>query len=140
MDDKDRTILRMLRDDARASLKAIGARVGLARSSVRERIRKLEAARVIRGYRADIATQELPGGVRAIVQLRLRVTPDRAAIARIVAMKAVRRCYSLSGDTDVIVEIEGETIERLNAARDTIAALGSVADATTALILKVEKE
>jgi DNA-binding Lrp family transcriptional regulator len=139
MDDKDHTILRMLRDNARTSLKAIAGRVGLARSSVRERIAKLERAGTIRGYRADVAPGGTPG-VRAVLLLRLRTTPAPAIVRRVTATKAVRRCYSLSGETDLLVEIEAPTMDKLNATRDAIAQIEGVADVTTAPILKVDKE
>ena len=55
LDDKDREILKILRDDARISGKALAARVGLARSSLRDRIARLEKSGIIRGYRTEIA-------------------------------------------------------------------------------------
>ena len=138
MDDKDLQILRMLREDARAPLKALAARVGLARSSVRERIAKLESSGTLRGYRAEVSLPR--DGLRAILLVRLDTTPNPGAVGKVCAMKAVLRCYSVSGDTDLIVEIEGETMSRLNAARDAIARIPDVADVTTAPILNVDKE
>jgi DNA-binding Lrp family transcriptional regulator len=138
MDDKDLAILRMLREEARVPLKTLAARVGLARSSVRERIAKLEDAGTIRGYRAELSMPR--EGVRAILMVRLDNTPNPVAVGRVCAMKAVLRCYSVSGDTDLIVEIEGETMAKLNSARDAIARIPDVADVTTAPILNVDKE
>ena len=140
MDDKDLTILRLLREDARSPLKTIAAEVGLARSSVRERITKLENAGTIRGYRADIAAPEPRAGLRAVLLLRLTQTPSPRTVAAITGRSDVRRCYSVSGDIDLIVEIEGETMDRLNLTRDTIAQLPLVADVTTMPILKVDRE
>lgn len=139
MDDKDLQILQMLRDDARAPLKAIAAKVGLARSSVAERIAKLEDKGTIRGYRADVAAP-LREGVRAILLVRLKTTPNPEAVGAVCAMAAVLRCYSVSGENDLIVEIEGATMAKLNAARDAIARIAHVADVTTAPILNVDKE
>jgi DNA-binding Lrp family transcriptional regulator len=139
MDDIDQAILRMLRENARTSLKAISGKVDLARSSVRERIAKLERAGTIRGYRADIAPDGQPG-LRAILLMRLRITPSPGIVRRVTATKAVRRCYSLSGEIDLLVEIEAPTMARLNATRDALAQIDGVADVTTAPILNVDKE
>ncbi len=59
-DDKDREILNILREDARISAKALAAKVGLARSSLRDRIAKLEKAGIVSGYHARIAMRVVP--------------------------------------------------------------------------------
>lgn len=141
MDEIDRKIVSLLRENARAPLKTIAAEVGLARSSARQRIEKLERSGIIRGYRADIA--EGVGGhddIQAFLLLRLTETPATETLKRIVAMRRVRRFYSVSGDIDLIVEIEAATMLELNETRDAIAKLAQVADVTTAPVLKVEKQ
>lgn len=139
MDDKDRHILRLLRADARLPLKTIAAEVGLARSSVRERIAKLEQAQIIRGYRAELG-EPLDGGVRAFLLLRLQRTPLPATIRQILALTGTRRCYSVSGEIDLVVELTVESMAQLNEHRDTIAKLDGVADVTTMPVLRVEAE
>jgi DNA-binding Lrp family transcriptional regulator len=139
MDDKDQHILRLLRADARLPLKTIAAEVGLARSSARERIAKLEQAGVIRGYRAEVAGPA-GAGVRAILLLRLLRTPLPGTIRQILALPGARRCYSVSGEIDLVVELAVESMHALNEHRDTIARLEGVADVTTMPVLRVEAE
>lgn len=55
-------------------------------------------------------------------------------------MAEVARCYSLSGDIDLLVEIEAADAAQLNATRDRIATITGVEDTTTALILKRDKD
>jgi DNA-binding Lrp family transcriptional regulator len=141
MDDIDRTILRLLREDARAPLKTIAAEVGLARSTVRERITKLERDGAILGYRAELArTPGAPDGIRAFLLVRLTRTPATDALRRIAAMPDVRRFFSVTGDLDLVVEVAAGSMNDLNRTRDAIASLSEVADLTTAPVLKVEKE
>ncbi len=54
LDDRDLAIIACLQADARATYADVGSRVGLAASSVHERVRKLEASGTIRGYRAIV--------------------------------------------------------------------------------------
>ena len=56
IDDIDRKILRELQLDARTSYAELGRRVGLTTPAVIERVRKLEDAQIITGYRAEIDT------------------------------------------------------------------------------------
>lgn len=137
MDAIDRQILAMLRSNARLPLKTIAATVGLARSSVRERLSKLESAGTIGGYHARVADE---GAIGAILQLRLARTPSPDIVAAVTGMAEVARCYSLSGEIDLLVEIEASDSATLNAARDRIALIAGVEDTTTALILKRDKD
>lgn len=134
LDDRDRRILDLLRRDARLPLKTLAAQVGLARSSLRERLTRLEAEGVIRGYRADIAEDE--GRVSAYLLVRLKKTPALAMIEALRAMAEVRHCASVAGDIDLIVQLEAATVERLNAVRDEIAIHPDVADLTTSIVLR----
>ena len=67
----------------------------------------------------------------------LRASPTVAAIT---GMAEVARCYSLSGEIDLLVEIEAADAAQLNATRDRIATIAGVEDTTTALILKRDKD
>jgi DNA-binding Lrp family transcriptional regulator len=138
MDAKDLTILEMLRANARTPLKTIAGTVGLASSSVRERIARMEAAGAIAGYSARVGL-DMPG-VSAILLIGLATTPDRETVADLVSMEAVRRCWSVAGDIDLIVEIWRSGMTPLNAARDAIATHPGVRSVTTAPVLLHEKD
>ena len=141
MDEKNRQILALLQENARMPIKSIAARVGLARSSVRERIARMEANGVIRAYRVEIgaAGGAKTADVEAYLIIRLDRTPAPKTIARIVAHPEVARCSSIGGDIDVIVEAKTADVAALNGLRDELASYPHVVDLTTALILKRDK-
>ncbi len=68
----DRDIIELLRSNARASYKEIGERVFLSANAVAERIRRLQASGVIRGFSTDLdlAAFELP--LAALIDVKLR--------------------------------------------------------------------
>jgi len=133
-DEKDRQILELLRADARLPLKTLAAKVGLARSTVRERLSRLEAEGTIRGYHADIADQK--DGVTAYLFVRLHRTPSPGLIAILQRMPQVKACLSLTGDIDLLVEVSAASPESMNALRDRISSHESVADLTTSIVLR----
>lgn len=133
MDDKDRKILDVLRQDARLPLKTLAAKVGLARSSLRDRLARLEAGGIIRGYRAEIAAPS--SGVSAYLFVRLKRTPALDLIEALRAMPGVRSCASLTGDVDLLIELSAANTDEVNAVRDRIAGHASVADLTTSIVL-----
>jgi DNA-binding Lrp family transcriptional regulator len=141
MDEKNRQILALLQQNARAPIKTIASKVGLARSSVRERIARMETSGVIRGYRVELEDPHPPTSfIEAFLIVRLDRTPAPQTIARIVAHPAVRRCSSVGGDIDVIIEARTVDIAALNRLRDEFACYPHVTDLTTTIILKRDKD
>jgi len=69
LDAYDVRILTELQADARTSLAELGRRVHLSQPAVAERVRKLEAAGVITGYRATVDLAALGFGIRALVRV-----------------------------------------------------------------------
>lgn len=60
IDRKDNEIINLLLVDARMSYSDIGARVGLSRTAVKNRIRSLEERNILTGYKAVVNPQEAP--------------------------------------------------------------------------------
>lgn len=69
MDGKDRVILSILQEDARATYAHIAAQVGLSASSVHDRVRKLERRGIIRGYRASVDAGAVGLDVTALISV-----------------------------------------------------------------------
>ena len=136
LDDKDREILKILRDDARISAKALAAKVGLARSSLRERIARLEKSGVIRGYRTDISDPRLVG--RRLPAGEAEADPSPQVVVRLERLPEVKRCLSLAGELDLLIDIAAESLPRLNQIRDEISNFPEVAETTTAVVLRQE--
>ena len=67
--------------------------------------------------------------------MRLEKTPDYDLVEQIAALPEVRRCVSLAGDIDLLVELAAPLMAGLNAARDRIATLPGVGDVTTLPVL-----
>lgn len=137
MDAIDRSLLSLLAEDSSRPLKTLAAEVGLSRSSVRDRIVRLRSQGVIRRF--TIETVPAEPDVRAVLLVRLSSTPDPVAVDAITAMEHVRLCYSLSGPIDLLVELQGPDVVRVNRTRDEIALLPGVAHVETSLVLNRDK-
>lgn len=137
MDDIDRRILKLLQEDASRPVKVIAAEVELSRSSVRERIARLEASGVIRRYTIEVGRPT--AGITAVLMVRLVRTPSPVIVSRICGMPEVTRCFSLSGAVDLLVEVSGVDVAEINRVRDTIASEVGVADVETSFVLNRDK-
>lgn len=135
LDAKDREILAILSKEARIALKTLAGRIGLSRSATSERVTNLEKSGVIRGYRADIGEID-PNVIRATFLINLRRTPAHELLDILARHPEVRRVSSVSGQLDLIVELETGSIDGLNRVRDLIAVHETVEDLTTAIVLR----
>lgn len=134
-DDKDREILAILSSEARIPLKALAGRIGLSRSAASERVARLERDGIIRGYRADIGPPD-DSTVPAFFFVTLKKTPSLKALDQLARFPEVRRISSVSGQLDLVVEVETSSIARLNSLRDAISGLAEVEDLSTSIILR----
>ncbi|WP_374338790.1 Lrp/AsnC family transcriptional regulator [Leeia sp.] len=135
LDETDREILTILSKNARIATKSLAARIGLSRSATSARVSSLEKCGVIRGYRADIGEIN-PHVIRAILLVSLRRTPANHLLDLLAEHPEVRRVSSVSGELDLIVEIETPNIDGLNRVRDWLATDESVGDLTTSIVLR----
>ncbi len=135
LDAKDRDILAILSKEARIPLKALAARIGLSRSATTERVAQLEKSGVIRGYRADIGQMD-EGLVAALLLVTLVRTPSIGILDQLARHSEIRRVSSVSGQLDLVVEVEVASIDRLNTLRDAIASHPGVEDLTTLIVLR----
>jgi Lrp/AsnC family leucine-responsive transcriptional regulator len=110
MDDRDRQILSVLQEDARATFAEIGERVGLAPSSVHDRVRKLEQAGVIRAYRAQVDGEALGLFVTALVSVMpLDARQPDDLPDRVREFPEVEACHSVAGDENYILKVRTRT-------------------------------
>ena len=114
LDERDLVILRALQEDARATYAEIGERVGLAASTVHERVRKLERAGVIRGYRAEVDAESLGLFVTSMVSV-MPLDPRQPDDLpdRVRELPEVEACHSVAGDENYILKVRTRTTSDL---------------------------
>lgn len=107
LDDIDCRILAELQRDGRITNVELARRIGISAPPCLRRVRALEAAGFVRGYRAEVDTALLGFGVTvfALVGLHSQAEDDlRAFEKRVEAWPEVRECYMLNGDIDFILK------------------------------------
>ncbi|SRR6266568_200458 len=114
LDERDLAILRTLQEDARTTYAEIGDRVGLAPSTVHQRVRRLERSKVIRAYRADLDPEPLGLFVTALVSV-MPLDPKQADDLpdRVVELPEVEACHSVAGDENYILKVRTRTTSDL---------------------------
>lgn len=116
----DRQLIALLQNDARQSTMALAKRLKLARSTVHERIRRLERDGVIRGYSVRLGRDPFSDYAQAIALLSLAQRQQRVVIERLSKLPEVKLCFTISGESDLFLLLEAPRLEDLDAVIDEI--------------------
>jgi DNA-binding Lrp family transcriptional regulator len=111
VDDTDRAILHALQEDARnLSSDEIATRAGIAGSTVRKRIRRLESAGVIKGYSADVDYGKSGYPLRMLLFCTAPIPERGELIPRILEIDGVVSVQELvTGEQNLLVTAVGES-------------------------------
>jgi Lrp/AsnC family transcriptional regulator, leucine-responsive regulatory protein len=136
MDAKDWQILEALQHDARLGYAELGRKVRLSAPAVAERVKRLEEAGVITGYRAVIEPKRLGYGIDAMVRLRC----DGGICARIGKIVAdvpeVLDCRRLAGEDSALLHVVAMSVTHLEAVLDRLLKIHSSISTTTLIVLQ----
>ncbi|MGH6621025.1 MAG: Lrp/AsnC family transcriptional regulator [Alphaproteobacteria bacterium] len=130
LDDIDRRLIEALQDDARLSYRALGRRIGLSQPAVADRVRRLEEAGVVQGYRVRVDRGS--AGLPITAFLRVTCAGDRfQAIHRLAReLPAVLECHHVSGEACFMVKVAEaslagleRTVERFREHGETVSSV-----------------
>lgn len=103
LDDIDRTLLRALREDGRASHRELASRTGHSLATVNRRVRALEQRGVIKGYTAVLESHAVGWAMTVIVGLRIDKGYLRSVQQEIAKDHRVFGVYDVTGEWDGMV-------------------------------------
>src|SRR5437867_11630005 len=126
LDVVDVRILALLQSDGRMSMRDLGAAVGLSSPAATERVRRLEASGVIRGYRADVEPAGVGRPLVAFVTVAMPFTgrPPGAFEKFVERLEAVIECYRITGEDAYLMKIAVPTMDALGETLDQLSELG----------------
>ena len=131
LDAVNRRLLAELQRNPRLPMTELGRRVGMSSPAVTERVRRLEEAGVIRGYRLDLDPAAL--GLPLTAYVRVRPNPGQlpkiAELAR--AIPEVAECHRITGEDCFIVKVHLPAMDQLDRVLDRFLLHGTT---TTSLV------
>jgi DNA-binding Lrp family transcriptional regulator len=135
LDDTDRELIALLRNDGRTPAATLARRLGVSRGTVQNRIDRLLARGVILGFTVRLASEEGAAGVRAMMAIEVRSADTRAVVSALRRMPEVGRVHSTNGRWDLVAEIATADLAALDRALTGIRALKAVANSETSILL-----
>lgn len=144
LDRIDVALLNALQGNARLSVAELAERVSLTPSPCWRRVRRLEEAGLLKGYRAILEPKLLGYGVTAFVNVMMGShdkDTSRRFEQRLTEIPQIISCHHLSGKYDFLLEVVAEDLESFGEfARDVLQALPGVKEIYSSFSLKVLKD
>jgi Lrp/AsnC family transcriptional regulator, leucine-responsive regulatory protein len=131
LDEVNVRILEELRRDPRLTMTALGRHIGMSAPAVTERVRRLEEAGIIRGYRLDLDPVALGLPLTAYIRIR----PDPGQLPRVAELARnipeVVECHRITGEDCFILKAHFPAIDQLDRLLDQFLVYGNT---TTSIV------
>jgi len=142
IDEMDLAILRFLQEDSGTPLDDLGKKVNLPKSTLYDRIRKLEKSGVIEGYHAKLNSSRIGYDYVGIVLVKARYGPhyhDKLG-EKIASIRGVWAAYYVFGDFDFIILTRARNREDMMRINESLVNMPGVERTSTQVAAKILKE
>jgi len=140
LDETDRALIALLRENARIGHAEAARRLRLSRTTVQARVESLERRGVIVGYTLRLAEEVSRRMVRAHVTIVVAPKASAGVVTALQRMPEMRALHSVAGVFDLLAVVEAESVPTLDAAIDRIGALEGVERTQSSIILSTKFE
>ncbi|SEB17354.1 Lrp/AsnC family transcriptional regulator [Variovorax sp. YR216] len=139
MDDVDRQLIALLRDDARMSVVALAHKLRVARATVQNRIAKLEADGTIVGYTVRLRPDAEGYRIRAMMSIEVD-GPNGDEVRRALrGHPNVITLHSTNGRWDLLAELRADTLEAFDRVLTAIRSIPGISNSETSILLSTYK-
>ncbi len=129
----DENILEFLRKDSRESFVEIGKKLKLSESAIRHRVKNM----IDSGTISKFTVEEGGGQPEALVLVSADSSIDTSKVSlKLTKLDGIKKIYEITGQYDICVIIQAQTINEINACIDNLRKITGVTDTNTVIILK----
>ncbi|RQW77201.1 MAG: Lrp/AsnC family transcriptional regulator [Methanothrix sp.] len=141
LDDVDRTILRMLRQNARMSLQEMSRKTGISDATIQFRLKRMKANGVIEKFTIAANPAATGYAVTAIMLVQTDSEKHDHAMAALAKIPEVTEVYGVLGEHDLYAKIWSRSLEELNAIiNDRIRTIEGIEDLLEIVVVERTKE
>ncbi|MGH1563139.1 Lrp/AsnC family transcriptional regulator [Mumia sp. DW29H23] len=135
MEETDAQIVRLLSADGRMSFTDLGRATGLSTSAIHQRVKRLEARGVVRGYQAQLDHDAIGLGLTAFISIR-PIDPSQPddSPERLRHLDAIEACYSVAGEESYVLKVRVPSTGALEGLLAEIRAAANVSTRSTIVL------
>jgi DNA-binding Lrp family transcriptional regulator len=135
MDDLDRKLLALLRENARAAVATLAKKLGVARGTVQNRLARMEKDGVIVGYTVRLKPQAETQQIRAIMTIAVEGNRTQSVLRALRGEPAVVAVHSTNGRWDFVAELRVKNLQEFDRVIARISLFEGVSRSETNLLL-----
>ena len=139
MDDTDRQLVSLMRDNARSSVASLAKVLRVSRGTVQNRLSRLESEGTITGYTVRLKPQAEGHRIRAFMTVAVEGNRSAAVLAALRGDPAVSALHSTNGRWDIVAELQADSLEAFDRVLGRIRLLDGIANTETSLLLSTAK-
>jgi len=139
MDDTDRQLIALLRDNARASIASLAKTLRVARGTVQNRLARLEGDGTIVGYTIRLRPQVEEQRIRALMTVAVEGNRAEAVLKALRGDPAVGALHSTNGRWDIVAELRADSLEAFDRVLGRIRQIEGISNTETSLLLSTHK-
>jgi len=135
LDDLDQSLIALLRQDARLSVATLAQKLGVARGTITNRLRRLEDSGVIVGYTVQLRPDARPDEIRAWMGILVEGNQTRDVVARLLGEPGVAALHDTNGRWDLLAELRARSMAELSQVLERIRLLQGIRGTETSIHL-----
>lgn len=135
---KDEELLALLKVDAREPVASLARKLGLSRTTVQDRLRRLEEGGVIAAYSIRLSREVDQGGMRAFVTLAVEPRRQIDVGRALSRFPQIETLHTVSGKFDLIAQVKTRSSEAMDRLIDELGQIPGVTRIETSVILSTK--
>ncbi|HTV94643.1 MAG TPA: Lrp/AsnC family transcriptional regulator [Steroidobacteraceae bacterium] len=139
MDDTDRKLLSLLRENARAPVAAMAKALGVSRGTVQNRLARLEADGTVLGYTVRLKASAEDRRIRAFMTVAVEGNRTDEVLRALRGDPAVRALHTTNGRWDIVAELHTDSLEAVDRVLGRIRLIEGISSTETSLLLSTHK-
>lgn len=139
MDEIDRKLIALLRDDARTSVASLAKKLRVARGTVQNRLARLERAGTITGYTVRLRPQVEEQRIRAFMTVAVEGNRTEAVIRSLRGDPAVCALHTTNGRWDIVAELRADSLQAFDQVLARVRLIQGISNTETSLLLSTYK-
>ena len=138
LSESDKRLINALKENARESVSDLARKLDVSRSTIQNRINRLETSGIITGYSVKLSEQYLKSTVSAHVSIKVKQKLTTQTNIELKKFPAISQLFAISGEYDLIAIVEAESLEQLSHTLDKLADFEGVERTTSSVILETK--
>ena len=138
LNEKDLQLLSLLKLNSRESVSSLARKMNLSRTTVQDRIKRMEENGTIAGYSLRLGVETGEQNIAAFVQITLEPQRLPTILHELKSISAINLIHTVSGKFDLIVKLDETTPGRIDMVLDKIGQIKGITQTSSAIVLSTK--